>query len=93
MFVDHPDGSGGPMDIFGKDSSIGWCYIHKQYKFARILAVYLPLGISWILTCLFYFSARQKVLPVLFIFEQIICTVLCYLHYSYVPQCAVARAR
>ena len=54
-----------PIEIFGPDASVGWCFIGAEYIWARVLSIYIPLIVCWLLTCLFVFSARSKLLKIL----------------------------
>jgi hypothetical protein len=54
------------LDVFGPDGTVGWCFIRPQYPIQRLLTIYMPLGVAWIMTTFFYISARQKVRDVKF---------------------------
>ena len=49
------------FDVFGPDSSVGWCFIPKEYPLQRLLTIYAPLAACWFLTAFFYLSARNQV--------------------------------
>jgi hypothetical protein len=49
------------FDVFGADSSVGWCFIPNEYPNQRLLSIYLPLSVCWVLTTYFYLSARSKI--------------------------------